>query len=57
MGGKVLVPVSTAIRNLNAAGLASDAVGTDTVIIARTDAESAKLISNNVDSIDCKYIK
>ena len=57
LGGKVLVPVSTAIRNLNAARLASDVAGTDTVIIARTDAESAKLISNNVDSIDRKYIK
>lgn len=57
LGGKVLVPISTAIRNLNAARLASDVAGTDTVIIARTDAESAKLISNNVDSIDRKYIK
>jgi len=57
LGGKVLVPVSTAIRNLNAARLASDVAGTDTVIIARTDAESAKLISNNVDEIDRKYIK
>ena len=44
LGGKVLVPVSTAVRNLNAARLASDVAGTDTVVIARTDAESAKLL-------------
>ena len=57
LGGKVLVPVSTAVRNLNAARLASDVAGTDTVIIARTDAESAKLLSSDIDSLDKKFIK
>lgn len=57
LGGKVLIPTSQALRNLNAARLASDVAGTDTVVIARTDAESAKLISSNIDSLDKKYIK
>lgn len=55
LGGKVLIPTSQAIRNLNAARLASDVAGTDTVVIARTDAESAKLLSNDVDDIDKKF--
>lgn len=55
LGGKVLIPTSQAIRNLNAARLASDVAETDTVIIARTDAESAKLLSNNVDDLDKKF--
>ena len=57
LGGKVLIPTSQAIRNLNAARLASDVAGTDTVVIARTDAESAKLISSNIDTLDNKFIK
>ena len=57
LGGKVLIPTGQAIRNLNAARLASDVAGTDTVVIARTDAESAKLISSDVDSLDKKFIK
>lgn len=57
LGGKVLIPTSTAIRNLNAARLASDVAGTDTVVIARTDAESAKLLASNVDALDKKFIK
>jgi len=57
LGGKVLIPTSSAVRNLNAARLASDVAGTDTVIIARTDAESAKLLSSDVDAMDNKYIK
>ena len=57
LGGKVLIPTSTAVRNLNAARLASDVAGTDTVIIARTDAESAKLLSSDIDYLDKKYIK
>lgn len=55
LGGKVLIPTSQAIRNLNAARLASDVADTDTVIIARTDAESAKLLSNDVDELDRKF--
>ena len=56
LGGKVLIPVSTAVRNLNAARLASDVSGTDTVVIARTDAESAKLLSSDIDELDRKFI-
>jgi len=56
LGGKVLIPTSQAIRNLNAARLASDVAGTDTVIIARTDAESAKMISNDIDEFDRPFI-
>ena len=56
LGGKVLVPVSTAVRNLNAARLASDVANTDTVIIARTDAESAKLLSSDIDELDRKFM-
>jgi isocitrate lyase len=57
LGGKVLIPTSQALRNLNAARLASDVAGTDTVVIARTDAESAKLISSDVSLIDKPFIK
>lgn len=57
LGGKVLIPVSQAVRNLTAARLASDVAGTNTVVIARTDAESAKLLSSDVSSVDKKYIK
>jgi isocitrate lyase len=56
LGGKVLIPTSQAIRNLTAARLASDVAGTDTVVIARTDAESAKLISTDVDELDRKFL-
>jgi isocitrate lyase len=57
LGGKVLIPTGQAVRNLNAARLASDVAGTDTVVIARTDAESAKLISSNISDIDKPFIK
>jgi len=57
LGGKVLIPVSAALRNLNAARLASDVAGTDTVVIARTDAESAKLLSSDISDIDKPFIK
>lgn len=56
LGGKVLIPTSQAIRNLNAARLASDVANTDTVVIARTDAESAKLLSSDIDDLDRKFI-
>lgn len=55
LGGKVLIPTSQAVRNLTSARLASDVAETDTVIIARTDAESAKLLSNDVDEIDRRF--
>jgi isocitrate lyase len=56
LGGKVLVPTSQAIRNLTAARLASDIADTDTVIVARTDAEAARLLLNDVDEVDRKFM-
>jgi isocitrate lyase len=56
MGGKVLVPTSQFIRTLNAARLAADVMGVPTLIIARTDADSANLITSDVDPYDKHYI-
>jgi isocitrate lyase len=56
LGGKVLVSTSQAIRNLNAARLAADVAETDTLIIARTDAEAAKLLLTDVDERDRKFM-
>ncbi len=56
LGGKVLIPTSQAIRNLQAARLASDVTGVDTVIMARTDAESATLITSDHDPLDKDFI-
>jgi isocitrate lyase len=57
LGGKVLIPLSDAIRNLNAARLAADVCGTETLIIARTDAESAQLLSSDHCAADTKWIR
>lgn len=56
LGGKVLIPTSQAIRNLQAARLAADVAGVDTVIMARTDAESATLITSDHDPLDKDFI-
>ena len=56
MGGKVLIPVQQHIRNLNAARLAADVMGVPTVIVARTDAESATLLTSDVDDRDKDFI-
>ena len=56
LGGKVLIPLADAVRNLNAARLASDVAGTDTLVVARTDAESAQLLSSDYDSADYKWM-
>ena len=56
LGGKVLIPTSQAIRNLNAARLAADVAGVDTVILARTDAEAATLITSNHDPLDQEFV-
>ena len=56
LGGKVLVPISTFVRTLNAARLAADVMDVPTILVARTDAESAKLITSDVDERDHKYI-
>ena len=49
LGGKVLIPTQAHIRNLDAARLAADVMGVPTLVVARTDAESAKLITSDVD--------
>ena len=56
LGGKVLVPTSQMIRTLNAARLAADVAGVDTVIMARTDAEAATLITSDHDPLDQDFI-
>ncbi|WP_114943474.1 isocitrate lyase [Microvirga calopogonii] len=57
LGGKVLIPTSAHERNLVAARLAADVMGTSTLIMARTDAESAKLITSDVDERDRPFIE
>jgi len=57
LGGKVLVPTSQFIRTLTAARLAADVMDVPTVIIARTDAESANLITSDADPYDHDYIE
>ena len=56
MGGKVLLPTGTFIRTLNAARLAADVMGVPTVLIARTDAESAKLLTSDIDERDRPFV-
>jgi isocitrate/methylisocitrate lyase len=56
LGGKVLIPTQAAIRNLDAARLAADTCGVPTVLVARTDAESAKLITSDVDERDRQFL-
>ena len=52
MGGKVLVPTASFVRTLNAARLATDVLDVPTVIIARTDALAATLITSDIDEAD-----
>ena len=56
MGGKVLVPTSQFIRTLTAARLAADVCDVPTILIARTDANSAKLITSDIDERDHEFI-
>ncbi len=56
MGGKVLVPTSQFIRTLVAARLAADVCAVPTIVVARTDADSAKLITSDVDERDRPFI-
>jgi len=56
LGGKVLIPTQAAIRNLDSARLAADVCGVPTVLVARTDAESARLITSDVDERDRPFI-
>jgi 2-methylisocitrate lyase-like PEP mutase family enzyme len=57
LGGKVLVPTSTFIRTLTAARLAADVMGVPTVLVARTDAEGARLVMSDVDPYDAPFIE
>ena len=56
LGGKVLVPTSQAIRNLVAARLAADVAGIPTVLVARTDAHSANLLTSDIDENDKPFV-
>jgi isocitrate lyase len=57
MGGKVLVPTGQFIRTLSAARLAADVMDCPTVLVARTDADSAKLLTSDVDERDRPFIE
>ncbi|MBZ5611717.1 MAG: isocitrate lyase [Acidobacteriia bacterium] len=56
LGGKVLVPTQEFVQKLIAARLAADVMGVPTVLVARTDADSAKLITSDADARDCEFI-
>jgi isocitrate lyase len=57
MGGKVLIPTSAFIRTLVAARLAADVYDVPTVLVARTDADSAKLLTTDIDPRDHAFIE
>ena len=56
MGGKVLVPTRDAVSKLTAARLAADVMGVPTLVIARTDAEAADLVTSDIDEIDKPFL-
>jgi isocitrate lyase len=56
LGGKVLVPTRTFIRTLNAARLAADVMGVPTLLVARTDAEAATLLTSDLDERDHRFL-
>jgi isocitrate lyase len=56
LGGKVLVPTQQFVRTLNAARLAADVCGVPTVLVARTDALSAALLTSDVDEYDREFV-
>jgi isocitrate lyase len=56
LGGKVLVPTSQFVRTLNAARLAADVAGIPTVLVARTDADAATLITSDIDEYDREFV-
>jgi isocitrate lyase len=57
LGGKVLVPTNQFIKTLNAARLGADVMGVPTLVVARTDADAAQLITSDIDPADHPYIK
>ena len=56
MGGKVLVPTREAVDKLNAARLAADVLGVPTLIVARTDADAADLLTSDIDANDQPFL-
>jgi isocitrate lyase len=56
LGGKVLIPTQQAVRHLLAARLAADVCGVPTILVARTDAGAAKLVTSDVDPIDRQFL-
>ena len=56
LGGKVLIPTGQHIRTLNAARLAADVCGVSTLVVARTDAQAATLITSDVDERDQQFV-
>jgi isocitrate lyase len=56
LGGKVLIPTSQFIRTLVSARLAADTMGVPTVLVARTDADSAKLLTSDIDPADHPFL-
>ena len=56
MGGKVLVPTREAVEKLNAARLAADVMGVPTLLVARTDAEAADLLTSDIDDNDKAFV-
>ncbi|UAL48556.1 isocitrate lyase [Sutcliffiella horikoshii] len=56
LGGKVLLPTQTAVKNLISARLAADVMGAPTVLIARTDADAADLITSDIDENDHAFL-
>ena len=56
LGGKVLVPTQSFVRTLNAARLAADVSGTPTLLIARTDADAATLLTSDIDERDHRFL-
>lgn len=56
LGGKVLLPTQNAIRNLVAARLAADVLGVPTVLISRTDADAADMVTSDIDPVDKEFL-
>ena len=57
LGGKVLLPTQTAVKNLISARFAADVMGVPTILIARTDANAADLITSDIDPADAEFIE
>ena len=57
MGGKVLVPSDEFVEKLSSVRLATDVAGVDTIVVGRTDADAATLVTNDISVVDRKFIK